>query len=81
MLDYEERVLGIIRTFFLFHRGRWYSSRGISEWLQENKQYFRLHNYGDSLSPGRVSVLLNRNYFDDLETKYDTKKRRLYRYK
>lgn len=63
----------------MLNKGRWFTARELSEFIQGNKD-FRLGKYGKGLSPVRVSNLLRKNYFRDLEVKKDNTNRKLYRY-
>ena len=74
----EERAKGIIKCYFVLNKGKWISAKEISEFLQGND--FKLGKLGKGLSPVKVSNLLRKNYFRDLEIKRENTNRKLYRY-
>lgn len=78
-MPYEERAKGVIKCYLMLNKGKWFSARELSEFIQGNKD-FRLGKYGKGLSPVRVSNLLRKNYFRDLEVKRENTNRKLYRY-
>lgn len=61
------------------NKGKWFTAKELSEFIQGNKD-FRLGKYGRGLSPVKVSNLLRKNYFRDLEIKRENTNRKLYRY-
>ena len=75
----EERAKGIIKCYFVLNKGKWITAKEISEFLQGNSD-FKLGKLGKGLSPMKVSNLLKRNYFRDLEVKRENTNRKLYRY-
>lgn len=79
MLPYEERAKGVLKCYLILNKGRWFSAKELSEFIQGNKD-FRLGKYGKGLSPIKVSNLLRKNYFRDLETKKLNDNRKVYRY-
>ena len=79
MLPYEERAKGVLKCYLILDKGRWFSAKELSEFIQGNKD-FRLGKYGKGLSPIKVSNLLRKNYFRDLETKKLNDNRKVYRY-
>jgi hypothetical protein len=79
MLPYEERAKGVLKCYLILNKGRWFSAKELSEFIQSNKD-FRLGKYGKGLSPIKVSNLLRKNYFRDLETKKLNDNRKVYRY-
>ena len=74
----EERAKGVIKCYFVLNKGRWISAKEISEFLQGND--FKLGKLGKGLSSAKVSNLLKKNYFRDLEVKKQTNNSKLYRY-
>lgn len=78
-LPYEERAKGVIKCYFVMNKGKWITAKQISEFIQGNKD-FRLGKYGKGLSPHRVSRLLKKNYFEDLQTKKMNTNTKLYKY-
>lgn len=79
MLPYEERAKGVLKCYLILNKGRWFSAKELSEFIQGNKD-FRLGKYGKGLSPIKVSNLLRKNYFVDLETKKLNNNTKVYRY-
>ena len=75
----EERAKGVIKCYFVLNKGKWVTAKEISEFIQGNSD-FKLGKFGKGLSPLRVSNLLKRNYFRDLEVKRENTNRKLYRY-
>ena len=61
------------------NKGKWCTAKELSEFIQGNKD-FRLGKYGRGLSPVKVSNLLRKNYFKDLEIKKDNTNKKYYRY-
>ncbi len=78
-MPYEERTKGVLKCYLMMNKGKWFSARELSEFIQGNKD-FRLGKYGRGLSPVKVSNLLRKNYFRDLEIKRENTNRKLYRY-
>ena len=78
-MPYEERAKGVLKCYLMLNKGKWFSARELSEFIQGNKD-FRLGKYGRGLSPVKVSNLLRKNYFRDLEIKRENTNRKLYRY-
>lgn len=78
-MPYEERAKGVLKCYLMLNKGKWFTARELSEFIQGNKD-FRLGKYGKGLSPVRVSNLLKKNYFRDLEIKRENTNRKLYRY-
>lgn len=78
-MPYEERAKGVLKCYLMLNKGKWFTARELSEFIQGNKD-FRLGKYGKGLSPVRVSNLLRKNYFRDLEVKRENTNRKLYRY-
>lgn len=61
------------------NKGKWFTAKELSEFIQGNKD-FRLGKYGRGLSPTRVSSLLRKTYFTELETKKLNNNTKVYRY-
>ena len=78
-MPYEERAKGVLKCYLMLNKGKWFTARELSEFIQGNKD-FRLGKYGKGLSPVKVSNLLRKNYFRDLEIKRENTNRKLYRY-
>jgi len=78
-MPYEERAKGVLKCYLMLNKGKWFTARELSEFIQSNKD-FRLGKYGKGLSPVKVSNLLRKNYFRDLEIKRENTNRKLYRY-
>ena len=78
-MPYEERTKGVLKCYLMMNRGKWFSAKELSEFIQGNKD-LRLGKYGRGLSPVKVSNLLRKNYFRDLEIKRENTNRKLYRY-
>lgn len=78
-MPYEERTKGVLKCYLMMNKGKWCTARELSEFIQANKD-FRLGKYGRGLSPVKVSNLLRKNYFKDLETKKDNTNKKYYRY-
>ena len=78
-MPYEERAKGVLKCYLMLNKGKWFTARELSEFIQGNKD-FRLGKYGRGLSPVKVSNLLRKNYFRDLEIKRENTNRKLYRY-
>ena len=78
-MPYEERAKGVLKCYLMMHKGRWFTAKELSEFIQSNKD-FRLGKYGRGLSPHKISNLLRKNYFRDLETKKDNTNKKHYRY-
>lgn len=76
----EERAKGIIKCYFVLNKGKWISAKEISEFLQGNSD-FKLGKLGKGLSSAKVSNLLKKNYFRDLECKKQSNNSKLYRYR
>ena len=79
-MPYEERAKGVIKCYLILNKGKWCTARELSEFIQGNKD-LKLGKYGRALSPVKVSNLLRKNYFRDLEIKRENTNRKLYRYK
>lgn len=77
--DYEERAKGVIKCFLVMNKGKWFSAREISSFIQSHKD-LRLGKFGQGLNPLKVGKLLKKHYFHDLETKKMNDNRKLYRY-
>ena len=78
-MPFEERAKGVIKCYFVMNRGKWLTARQISEFIQGNKD-FKLGRYGKGLSPYKVSKLLQKNYFKDLQTKKMNTNTKVYKY-
>jgi hypothetical protein len=78
-VPFEQRGLGVIKCYFIVNRGKWLSAKEISEFIQGNRD-LRLGKFGNSLSPHKISLLLRKNYFRDLETKKSSNGTKLYCY-
>ena len=78
-MPYEERAKGVLKCYIMMNKGKWFTAKELSEFIQGNKD-FRLGKYGKGLSPVRVSNLLRKHYFKDLETKKDNTNKKYYRY-
>lgn len=75
----EERVKGIIKCYFVLNKGKWISAKEISEFLQGDT--FKLGKLGKGLSSAKVSNILKKNYFRDLEVQKQSNNSKLYRYR
>ena len=75
----EERAKGIIKCYFVLNKGKWISAKEISEFLQGND--FKLGKLGKGLSSAKVSNILKKNYFRDLEVQKQSNNSKLYRYR
>lgn len=80
MNDYQERTKGAIKCYFVLNKGKWITTKEISEFLQGAKE-LRLGGYGKTLSPRKISAILKTRLFDDLEVKVLNDNRKAYRYK
>lgn len=78
-MPYEERTKGVLKCYFILNKGRWFTAKELSEFIQGNKD-FKLGKYGRGLSPVKVSNLLRKHYFRELEVKRENTNRKLYRY-
>lgn len=78
-MPYEERAKGVLKCYLILNKGKWFTAKELSEFIQRNKD-FRLGKFGKGLTPSKISNLLRKNYFIDLETKRENNNRKLYRY-
>lgn len=78
-MPYEERAKGVIKCYLMLNSGKWFSARQISEFIQANND-LRLGKFGKGLTPRKVSNILQKNYFRDLEIKRENNNTKLYRY-
>lgn len=78
-MPYEERAKGVLKCYLILNKGKWFTARQLSEFIQSNKD-LRLGKFGKGLTPVRVSSLLRKHYFRDLEVKKENTNRKLYRY-
>ena len=79
-MPYEERTKGVIKCYFIMNKGKWVTAKQINEFIQEHRD-LRLGKYGRGLSPMKISNLLKKNYFRDLQVKRENTNRKLYCYK
>lgn len=78
-MPYEERTKGVLKCYLILNKGKWFTAKQLSEFIQANKD-FKLGKYGRGLTPVRVSSLLRKHYFRELETKKENNNRKWYRY-
>ena len=78
-MPYEERTKGVLKCYLIMNKGKWFTAKQLSEFIQSNHD-LRLGRYGRGLTPVRVSSLLRKHYFKDLEVKRENNNRKLYRY-
>lgn len=78
-MPYEERTKGVLKCYFILNKGRWFTAKELSEFIQGNKD-FKLGRYGRGLSPVKVSNLLRKHYFRELEVQKQSNNSKLYRY-
>lgn len=78
-MPFEERTKGALKCYLIMNKGKWVTARELSEFVQGNKD-LKLGKFGRGLTPVKVSSLLRKNYFRDLEIKREKTNRKLYRY-
>lgn len=78
-MPYEERAKGVIKCYLILNKGKWFTARQISEFIQGNKD-LKLGKFGKGLTPVKVSSLLKKHYFRELEVKKENTNLKLYRY-